>query len=70
MWLLLHPFNSLFSRTPWVSRHQKGKPDFTGARDDGVAVASTANHFQTDNDASTLSLHFYRLDALPATPFG
>ena len=24
--LLLHPFNSLFSRTTWVSRHQKGKP--------------------------------------------
>jgi len=24
--LLLHPFNSLFSRTTWVSWHQKGKP--------------------------------------------
>jgi len=24
--LLLHSFNSLFSRTTWVSRHQKGKP--------------------------------------------
>jgi len=23
--LLLHPFNSLFFRTSWVSRHQKGK---------------------------------------------
>jgi len=23
--LLLHPFHSLFSRTTWVSRHQKGK---------------------------------------------
>jgi len=23
---LLHPFNGLFSRTAWVSRHQKGKP--------------------------------------------
>jgi len=23
---LLHPFNGLFSRTTWVSRHQKGKP--------------------------------------------
>jgi len=22
----LHPFNGLFSRTTWVSRHQKGKP--------------------------------------------
>jgi len=24
--LLLHPFNGLFSRTTWVSRHKKGKP--------------------------------------------
>ena len=24
--LLLHPFNGLFSRTTWVSRHEKGKP--------------------------------------------
>jgi len=24
--LLLHLFNGLFSRTTWVSRHQKGKP--------------------------------------------
>ena len=24
--LLLHPFNVLFSRTTWVSQHQKGKP--------------------------------------------
>jgi len=23
---LLHPFNGLFSRTTWVSWHQKGKP--------------------------------------------
>jgi len=37
----LHPFNSLFSRTTWVSRHQKGRTilDFNEARDDGVAVA-------------------------------
>jgi len=24
--LLLHPFIGLFSRTTWISRHQKGKP--------------------------------------------
>jgi len=36
--LLLHPFNGLFSRTTWVSQHQKGKTsmDFNKARDDGV----------------------------------
>jgi len=37
-----HPFNGLFSRTTWITRHQKGKTnlDFNEARNDGVAVAS------------------------------
>jgi len=53
--LLLHPFNGLFSWTTWVSRHQKGKIvlDFTGARDDGVAVALAgpyANHLHLSPD--------------------
>jgi len=36
-----HPFNSLFSRTTWVSRHKKGQTslDFNETRDDRVAVA-------------------------------
>ena len=36
--LLLHPFNSLFSRTTWVSQYQKSKTslDLSEARDDGV----------------------------------
>jgi len=36
--LQLHPFNSLFSRTTWVSRYQKGKTslDLNEARDDWV----------------------------------
>jgi len=43
------PFNGLFSRTTWVSWHQKVKPFWIlmKARDDGVAVASArpyANH--------------------------
>jgi len=35
---LLHTFNGLFSRTIWVSRHQKGKTilDSNQARDGGV----------------------------------
>jgi len=42
-------FNGLFSKTTWVSRHQKGKVslDFNEARDDDIAVASAgpyANH--------------------------
>jgi len=40
------PFSDLFSRTTWVSQHQKGKTilDFNEARDDGVAVASAGPH--------------------------
>jgi len=36
--LLLHLFNSLFSRTTWVSRYQKGKTslDLNEATDDAV----------------------------------
>jgi len=26
VFILLHPYNGLFSKTTWVSRHQKGKP--------------------------------------------
>jgi len=39
---LLHPFNGLFSRTTWVSWHQKGKTtlDVNEARDDGVLGCS------------------------------
>jgi len=45
--------------------------DFTGARDDAVAVASDgpyANHLHLapDNHASNSPLSFYRPDALPA----
>jgi len=38
-----HPFNGLFSRTTWVSQHQKDQTylDLNEARDDEVAVAST-----------------------------
>jgi len=57
-----HPFNSLFSRTTWVSLHQKGYTnlDFNEATDDGVAVALDGNMqiicilLQIDNHASTL----------------
>jgi len=65
------PFNGLFSRTTWVSWHQKGRTilDFTEARDDGVAVASAGPYadytlLQTDNHASTTSLKFFT-GALP-----
>jgi len=35
---LLHPFNGLFSRRTWASRHKKGKTslDLNETRDDGV----------------------------------
>ena len=73
---LLHPFNGLFSRTTWVSRHQKGKPfwilleqEMMGWQRhqlDHMQIICTS--LQTDNHASTSLLNFfYRLDALPAT---
>jgi len=46
--------------------------DFTGARDNGVAVHQLdhmqiiCTPLQTDNHASTSPLSFYRPDALPA----
>jgi len=41
--LLLHPFNSLFSRTTWVSQYEKGKSslDSDEARVDGVLGCSS-----------------------------
>jgi len=52
---LLHPFNGRFSRTTWVSQHQKGRTilDFNRERDDGVAMASAgpyANHLHLATD--------------------
>jgi len=73
--LLLQPFNSLFSRTTWVSRNQKRKTslDLNEARDDGVLgmqwhqldhVQTICTSLQTDNHTNTPSLNFYRPDAL------
>jgi len=71
--LLLHPFNSRFSRTTWVSQHQKGKPfwvlleqEMTGwqwHQLDHMQIICTS--IQTDNHASTSPLSFYRPDAFP-----
>ena len=54
-WTDRHPFHGLFSRTTWVSCHQKGYTslDFNEARDDGVAVASAGpytNHLPVTPD--------------------
>jgi len=74
--LLLHYIHltAFFSRTTWVSRHQKGKPfwilleeEMTGwqwHQLDHIQIICTSLH--TDNHASTSSLSFYRPDALPA----
>jgi len=53
--LLLRPFNGLFSRMTWVSRHQKGKPFWILLKQEmmGVAVASAgpyANHLHLAPD--------------------
>jgi len=72
--LLLQPFNSLFSRTTWVSRHQKGKPfcilleQMTGwqwHQLDHMQIICTS--LQIDNHAHTSPFSFYRPDALPAS---
>jgi len=67
------PFNDPFSRTTRVSWYQKGKTnlDFTEARDSEwqwhqLGHMQVCTSLQTDNNASTPQLSFYRLDALPA----
>jgi len=70
---MLHPFNGLFSRTAWVSRHQKCKTslDLIEARGDvfGDAVASAGlysnNLHRAPDITKTSSLDFYIADALP-----
>jgi len=74
MTTLLHPFNGLFSRTTWVSRHQKAKPFWILLEQemmgwqwhqlDHMQIIRTS--LQTDNHASTSPLSFYRPDDLPA----
>jgi len=68
-------FNGLFSRTTWVSRHQKGKAFWILLEQemmgwqwhqlDHVQIICTL--LQRDNHASISPLSFYRPDALPAT---
>ena len=70
-----HPFNGLFSRTTWVSQHQKGKPFWILLEQEMMGWQwHQLDHMQiictllrTDNDASTPPLSFYRPDALPDT---
>jgi len=70
----LHPFNGLFSRTTWVSQHQKGKPFWILMKKeimgwqwqqlDHMQIICTL--FQTDNHASASPLSFYKTDVCPA----
>jgi len=72
--ILLHPFNSLFSSTTWVSRHQS-KPFWILLEQEMIGWQwHQLDHMQiicasllTDNHVSTSPLSFYRPDALPAT---
>ena len=73
--LPLYLFNGLFSRTTWVSWHQKGKPfwilleqemmEWQWHQLDHMQIICTL--LQTDNHASKSPLSFYRPDALHAT---
>ena len=71
----LHLFNGHFSRTTWISRHQKGKTslDLNQARGDGFwgwqwhqldHMQTIYTSLQTENHTNTPSLNFYRSDAL------
>jgi len=72
----------LFSRTTLTSQYKKSKTslDLDEARDDGVLgwgfgmqwhqldhMQTICTSLQTDNHINTLSLNFYRPDALPGT---
>ena len=47
----LHPFHGLFSRTAWVSQHQKGKPFWILLEQQMVASAGPyANHLHLSSD--------------------
>ena len=69
----VHPFNGPFSRTTWVSRHQKGKPFWILMKQEMMGWQWHQLHHmqivctspQTDNHASTSPLSVYRPDALP-----
>jgi len=77
--LLLSLFNSLFSRTTWVSLYQKGKTSLDGFKwgkrwwDFGMQwhqldhMQTICTMLQTDNYTNVPSLNFYRSDALPDT---
>jgi len=63
--LLLHQFNGLFSRTTWVSWHEKGKPFWILLEQEMGWQWHQLDHMQiictllqTDNHASTSSLQF------------
>ena len=47
----VRPFNSLFSRTTWISQHQKGQTslDLNKARDDGVCGCSGSDEPYANN---------------------
>jgi len=75
-YILLHPFNGLFSGTTRVSRYQEGKTslDLDEARDDEDLgcqwhqldhMQTICTSLQTDNHTNTSSFNFYRPDALP-----
>jgi len=70
---LLHPFNSLFSKTTCMHKlvpDGKTSLDLNDMRDDGGFgmqldhMQSISTSLQTDNHINTSSLNFYRLDAL------
>jgi len=67
-------FNGLFSRTTWISRHQKDKPIWILMKQEVMwwqwhqlehIMQIICTSLQTDNHASISSLNFYRPHAIP-----
>jgi len=73
--LLLCRFNGLFSRTAWVSQHQKGKPFWILLEQemlgwqwhqlDRMQIICNCTSLQTDNHASTSPLKFLQAGCPP-----
>jgi len=74
LWLL-YPFNGLFSRTTWESRHQKGRPFWILLEQETMGwqwhhldhIQIICTSLQTDNHAIASPFSFYRPDALSVT---
>jgi len=65
-----NPFNGLFSRTTWVSRHQKAKSFWISLKQEmmdgsGISWTIIISSAPRSRQITTSSLSFYKSDAFP-----